>query len=198
MSAFEESYFNTGNYFNYLERQDRYERLAKDISKLYSDTNLISPRDKILDYGCATGFLMNGLHKQGFCNTYGYDISKWATSKIKPEHKIIELNQRQVFDHCFCLDVLEHMTDEDIKSVFTKSFMSSVLTVRIPVSLDGEKFHLSQSLADKTHINCKRKQGWIELLGSLGYDLLFTLNLSQIYDSDGVFCAALKRRYNGL
>jgi hypothetical protein len=198
MSVFDESYFNSGNYFNYLEREDRYIRLAKDIAGLYHSINLIHPNDSILDYGCATGFLLNGLHQQGLCNTYGYDISEWAKSKIKPEHKMIELNQRHIFDHCFCLDVLEHMTDEDIKSVFTQFVTSSVLTVRMPVSLDGKRFHLAQSRLDKTHINCKKRGECIDFLGLLGYELLFTLNLSQIYDSDGVFCATFKGARDGL
>ena len=198
MSAFDESYFNTGNYSNYLEREDRYVRLAKDVVGLYGSINLIHPDDSILDYGCATGFLLNGMHQQGFVNTYGYDISKWAVSKISSEHEIINLNKRNIFDHCFCLDVLEHMTDEDIISVFANFITSSILTVRIPVSLDGKQFYLSQSRLDKTHINCKKKQEWIHFLESLGYELLFTLNLSQIYDSSGVFCATFRGIHDGL
>lgn len=197
MNPFDEEYFASGNYVDYLERQGRYEKLAEDILSLYNSINLIAPHDSILDYGCATGFLLNGLHKQGFCNTHGYDISEWALSRVQPEHQIIELNEKQAFDHCFCLDVLEHMTDQEIKFTFSK-LTAFILTVRIPCSLDGKKFHLAPSRADETHINCKTREEWTNLLGLLGYELMFTLNLAQIYDSDGVFCATFKGVRNGL
>jgi|TARA_R110000744_G_scaffold238416_1_gene355896 hypothetical protein len=197
MNPFDEKYFTSGNYVDYLSRQGRYEKLAQDMLTLYNSINLISPHDDILDYGCATGLLLNGLHKHGFCNTHGYDISEWALSKVRSEHRILELNKKQSFDHCFCLDVLEHMTDQEIKFTFSK-LTAFILTVRIPCSLDGKGFHLAPSRADKTHINCKTREEWINFLGLLDYELLFTLNLSQIYDSDGVFCATFKGARNGL
>ena len=64
----------------------------------------------------------------------------------------------------------------------------NVLIVRIPCSTNDKDFHLEISKKDKTHINCKTKKNWIKFLNKLGYSLIGTLNLKQIYDSDGVFC----------
>ena len=186
---YNEKYYKTGNYKNYLSKQKRYEKTAEELVHLLKQLKLDNKSIRILDYGCATGFLLDGFFKLGFKNTHGYDISEWALSKVGNHHNLISLHKKNYFDITTMLDVLEHMTDEQIYKAFD-SIKTNMLIVRIPVSTDfGKSFHLEVSRADPTHINCKQKQDWIELLDNNNYQFIFELNLNSIYSTDGVFCA---------
>ena len=47
---------------------------------------------------------------------------------------------------------------------------SNIILVRIPCSLEGQKdFYLEISRADKTHINCKSKNQWIDFFKKIGF-----------------------------
>ena len=186
---YNEDYYKTGNYKNYLSKRKRYEKTAEELVHLLKQIKLDNRDASILDYGCATGFLLDGFTKLGFKNTNGYDISEWALSNVSDSHNIINMNKQNQFDLMTMLDVLEHMPDNEIVEAFN-SIKTKVLIVRIPVSVNGgESFHLEVSRADPTHINCKEKQDWIELLDNNNYQFIFELNLNSIYSTDGVFCA---------
>ena len=187
MNPFDEKYYTSLNYVGYLNRSGKYDKLCEEIVDFLNCLSLIKKDSKILDYGCAVGFLLDAFYKRDFKNTHGYDISEFALSKLNKNHKIINLNENQEFDFCFMLDVLEHIDDENIQKIFSK-IQANILVVRIPCSLDGKDFYLEVSKNDKTHINCKKKTDWVKFINSFGYSLIGLLNLKQIYDSDGVFC----------
>ena len=192
---FDKEYFTSINYTDYLDRYDRYEKLAVDVTDLLSKINLLDKNTNILDYGCAVGLLVEALDKIGYKNAYGYDISEWALGIAKEKNlKIVNgIPNKDDYDVTFCLDVLEHMNDVDIIN-FLENFSSNVLVLRIPVSTDGGKtFHLSISRRDPTHINCKTKDSWKNLLKDYGYKTFLNLNLYTIYDTKGVWsCICLK------
>lgn len=188
---YDKEYYSTGNYKNYLSKKKRYEKTAQDLIELLAKLKCSHKDMKILDYGCATGFLLDGFYNLGYKNTNGYDISDWALSQISRNHNIISLSKETEYDVMIMLDVLEHMEDKDINNLFTK-VKSKLIFIRIPVSTDGgNSFHLDVSRADPTHINCKEKTEWVSMLGDLGYRTAFELDLQSIYSTDGVFCALL-------
>lgn len=184
--TYDENYFKSINYTDYLSREDKYLKTAYELTDLLQKLSLSNKNDHILDYGCAIGFLIKGLEKLGFENVYGYDISSWAKEQaIKKDIKIVQ-KKKMDFNIIICLDVLEHMTDEEIHDAFN-TFNSNILIARIPCSTDeGKSFHLDVSKRDKTHINCKEKKDWKRLLESIGYTTFMRLNLLTIYDSIGV------------
>lgn len=191
---YSEEYYKQGNYEDYLFREEKYVKLAKDIGHLLSNLCIVEKDIKILDYGCAVGLFMKGLEKFGYTNIFGYDVSSWAIEQLPKRFEIIDINKKNSFDIMFMLDVLEHMTDKQIIEVF-KKIESKNLIIRIPVSTNGGKnFHYKISNLDPTHINCKQKEDWINLFKSIGYDLQFELNLNLIYSSKGVFCGILKQK----
>jgi cyclopropane fatty-acyl-phospholipid synthase-like methyltransferase len=187
---YDENYYKTLNYADYLGRQERYDKLAQELSDLLSKLNLVSTgmSTNILDYGCAVGFLVSAFQRVGYM-THGYDISEWAV-KNAVTFNVDNYYPNIKYDVVTCLDVFEHMQDHEIRKVL-KEIETNVLIVRIPCSTDGgQSFHLDVSRRDPTHINCKSKAGWIELIGqSGGFESMFNLNLLTIYDSPGVFCA---------
>lgn len=190
---FEESYYKTGNYVNYLDKKQKYVLLAEDVFLFLNSICMGDKNKRILDFGCAVGHFMDGLEKIGYNNIWGYDISRWATSEASKRHKIISQNElyEEKFDICFAFDVLEHMTDEQVK-YFLQNIKCEILFLRIPVSNNGGKsFVLDVSNNDATHINCKEKKDWEKILKENDFQKLIKLNLNSIYDSDGVlsgFC----------
>jgi len=191
-SVFDEDYFKRGNYVDYLSRSEKYKRLARDVHNFLGSIKMVKLDNRILDYGCAVGFLLDGLKEFGYSNLFGYDISEWAERVFTKNHNTIKLNGTEdPFYITFFLDVLEHIKDEDIIEVI-KKINSEVIIVRIPISIDGGlSYHLEISNNDITHINCKEKWDWVDFFSSLGYNFFLELNLSTIYSTDGVFCAIL-------
>jgi SAM-dependent methyltransferase len=184
-----QDYFTSNNYEYYLNKSERYYKLADEVCGFLRSIKSIKQDACILDYGCAVGFLLDGLKRCGYSGAVGYDISPWACERVLEKHDMIALDRPQDFDIIFFLDVLEHMTDEQIVEVLTM-LQANLLVVRIPCALEGESnFHLEISRKDPTHINCKDKTSWTKLLSSLGYGFHLRLDLQTIYDSDGVMCA---------
>jgi len=181
-------YFHSINYTNYLERSKKYIKHAKDITYLLESISLIDKNSKILDYGCAVGFLLEGFKELGYNNAHGFDISEWALDQCKEKNlSIFEDLTTESFDLITALDVFEHMTDSEIKTAL-EHFSSNQLLVRIPCSVDGKDFHLDISKLDPTHCNCKTKEEWRSLFKKFGYNNFFNINVSTIYDTPGVAC----------
>ena len=189
MSKFNQQYFKSLNYTDYLSRLDRYRKLATELDELFSKFHLANKDSKILDYGCAVGFLMEGLGELGYNNIIGYDISKWAAKQAKKKRlNILDKIDKKVFDIIISFDVFEHMHNSEIKKTLSL-FQSKILIVRIPCSIDGNQFVLDISKQDPTHINCKTKKSWTKFFSQFGYDTILPLNLLTIYDTPGVMCA---------
>jgi len=182
---YDEEYFTSSNYSNYLERRDRYISLARELIETLSRIGVVSTDDVILDYGCAIGFLMEGIRDMGYHKIYGYDISEWAIAQAKDKGLNI-VDELGACDVLVALDVFEHMPDVDILNVLDDCD-ADVLVGRIPCADSNQSdFYLDISRQDDTHINCKDKASWLSLLSGAGYDTVLPLNLYTIYDSKGV------------
>lgn len=183
---YNEEYYKSNNYINYLERKDRYYHLAKELDSFFNILS-ISKNVKILDYGCALGFLIHGFEKLGYNNIYGYDISNYCKEYcLNNNIKFLNLIG-MYYDILICLDVLEHMTDEKVHELFF-NVTSKIIIGRIPVAKEkNESFYLDISRKDITHINCKTKEQWKDIFHQYGFSTIFPLNMNSIYDSDGVF-----------
>jgi SAM-dependent methyltransferase len=190
MSAvFNEAYYRSNNYVDYLSKRERYVRTAEEIKQVFYKFSVIDQDSTILDYGCSLGFLIKGFEKAGFKNVSGYDISEWAVTQARSNGCHILDHAQGTFDLGIFLDVLEHMSDQQILDLFDQLRLNKVL-VRIPcaVAQQPEQFYLDVSRRDPTHVNCKTDQDWIALFKNLGYHNHFRLNMCTIYDSPGCFC----------
>lgn len=188
-NKFNENYYKTNNYSNYLSKKERYVKTADELYHTLKKLSIMNYETKILDYGCGVGFLLEGLDKIGCKNVYGYDISEWAIQQASNSGCKILKSPEGTFDLAIFLDVLEHMTDEEIVDLFKKIKVETII-VRIPCSIESMPniFYLEVSRRDETHINCKTDKDWINFFNLLGYRKHFRLNLNTIYDSDGCFC----------
>lgn len=190
---FNETYYNSINYLDYKLREEKYLNTAKDLIEF----SQLFPLDNVLDYGCAVGLLMSGYENLNMVNVFGFDISEWALSEslkknLKVSNNLDILHDKQ-YKLTTALDVFEHMFDEDVNLVLNL-LNTEFLIVRIPVKLDGENdFHLEVSRRDPSHVNCKTKKEWVELIQSFGFKFLTEIKTENIYDTPGVFCGYFQK-----
>jgi len=89
--------------------------------------NLIKEGTKILDLGCATGYIARELSKKG-CETWGVDVDKEAALKARQYCKKVIVSDldtcsslafpKKFFDYVILLDVIEHLKyPENILSI---------------------------------------------------------------------------------
>ena len=57
---FNEQYFKTKNYKNYLDKKERYHKTASEVFDNLEKFSMITQTTKIIDYGCSVGFLISG------------------------------------------------------------------------------------------------------------------------------------------
>ena len=88
----------------------------------------IKKKDKVLEFGCAHGFLVKALNDFKI-DTYGVDVSSYAISKVDPSIKnkinllkknniknsLIKMNIKFNFDHIISKDVFEHIQPSELK-----------------------------------------------------------------------------------
>ena len=191
---FNEQYFRSNNYKNYLDKKERYFKTASEVYANLQKFSMIEETTNIIDYGCSVGFLIKGLEKAGCENVVGFDISEWAAEEARKFGCNILDNPAGEYDLGFFLDVLEHMTDSQITNLFRQLKIEKIIA-RIPCAVeeDPTQFYLEVSRLDKTHINCKTDKDWFKLFERLGYSKQFRLNFSTIYDSPGCLCCLLMK-----
>lgn len=197
--AFGESYYATANYSHYLWKADRYRHLARDLADLFEKLSTWRSVEHLLDYGCGPGFLVEGFQQLGK-NATGCDISPWSirygseTLGIPFLRLPEQLDWSTNWSMVTALDVLEHMHDDDIDELLDR-IDTDLLVARIPLTTtEGGKFVLPVSEEDPTHVNRKTAAGWERLLLRHGFESWLVLNLSTIWESDGVLSRVFRRR----
>lgn len=195
MTEFDEDYFKTVNYLDYLNRGGRYDQLADEIMGQLKVLNLDD--GPILDFGCAVGHLLASLKKMGYNDCYGVDISDWALEQAANKGLNVsdEIHSGSVHGVTFSLDVFEHMTEKDLDATISL-IDTRVLVMRVPICANvGEDYVLECSRADPTHLIRWTREEWQTYLVSKGYVPL-DINLHTIYNSEGVYsCVAIDPRY---
>jgi SAM-dependent methyltransferase len=182
---FDEDYYKSNNYSDYLQREDRYVKLAKEITDALDAFNLnLGP---VLDFGCAVGFLINGLQKTGH-TVDGVDISTYSVNTCLEKGYNVNLSPdyTKQYGTVYALDVLEHMPIDELND-FLDNIKTEIMVFRVPIcAREGENYVLEVSRKDPSHIICWTRDQWKRALESKGYTCI-DLNLSTIYTSEGVY-----------
>ncbi len=126
----------------------------------------IGPK-KVLDAGCAKGFLVEALRDRGV-EAYGIDLSEYAISEvrrdIRPYCRVASLTEPipERFDLITCIEVLEHIPEEIGRHVIANLCRS---TDDILFSSTPDDF------AEPTHVNVRPRSYWNALFAEQGFDL---------------------------
>ncbi len=120
---------------------------------------------RILDFGCARGYLVKALRGLGY-EAYGFDSSNWAIENCDPEVKNYvnwtnDLWFTQKFDWVITKDVLEHVEYVSYSVAALREVTTKGIFCVVPLSkfLNG-KYVIPDYEEDVTHIQRMPLENW--------------------------------------
>ena len=164
---FDADYFENGRetgkswLVNYHWKPQRsYREAFAFIDYLGLDSN-----SRVLDYGCAKGFLVKALRELEI-KADGCDISKYALS-FAPEgcwncddEKEWE-GRKGSYTHIICKDTLEHLSPARLDSLLKRlRSMASVFMCVVPMG-DSGTYRIPEYHLDRSHIIAENEQWWM-------------------------------------
>lgn len=184
IDIYDEDYYERGaivgksGYMNYSWMPELTIRMAH-----FMIMNLgISRNDRVLDYGCAKGFLVKAFRILGI-NAEGVDVSRYAIdyvdAAVKQQCRHItghgdEACFRAEYDLMIAKDVLEHIAEDDLRDLLPTARKScKKIFAAIPVAADDTcgKFVVPEYDKDVTHVTAKSVQWWWSLFESTGWHI---------------------------
>ncbi len=151
----------------------------------------INHKDKILDFGCARGYLVKAFRQLGY-SAYGYDVSEWALENSDPEvyHHLTRLEHiafgegNPKYDWIIAKDVLEHCH-------FVKSVVNRLMSVAqkgvfaiVPLStFDHGKYVVDEYELDVTHCQRYRLCTWAAIFIQPGWKVEVSYRVKGVKDN---------------
>ena len=156
----------------------------------------IRESDKILDFGCAKGYLVRALrllHREA----WGYDISAYATENCPKEVEkyIISDYSNMSFDWIISKDVFEHIDYTEINEILRRLHdVTKKMFVIVPLGEQG-KYNVPAYDMDATHRISESLDWWKKKLQENGFEILNALysvshlkeNYAQYENGNGFF-----------
>jgi predicted TPR repeat methyltransferase len=181
-NQYNEEYFERGpitgisGYMNYSWMPELTLRMAH-----YMITQLpLEANAKVLDFGCAKGFLVKALRILGV-DAYGCDISAYAISNsdsavsrfcsLATEANDISIFNRD-YDWMIAKDVFEHIPEPELQMLLVNAKNSvNRMFVVVPLGVDdtSNKFVVPEYDKDITHVLARSKQWWIDFFEAQGW-----------------------------
>lgn len=160
-------------YMNYQWMPELTIKLAYNIIKHLD----IKENEKILDYGCAKGYLVKALRLLDM-DAHGVDISEYAIKLADAEvrdycHLVSETNPfplEDSFDWLITKDVLEHMPESTLDIFLEKSRLVAKKAFHVvPLGDTDDKYIVPEYENDITHVLAKPKEWWQKKFESHGW-----------------------------
>ena len=130
-------------------------------------TRLFQP-ESVLDAGCAIGLLVDAFQKQDVY-AMGVDVSHYATEQASLQGvmgcyqgSLEDLSRFPKVDLLTCIEVLEHIPAELERAVIQQLCSKSDRIVFSSTSTD---------FTEKTHVNVREQEHWVELFKGNGFEL---------------------------
>ncbi len=142
----------------------------------------IQTYQKVLDFGCAKGFLVKALRLLDI-QAWGVDISAYAIDHVDPAvRSYCNLIQSTTFSDCFqrdydwliSKDVFEHLSEEQLRELLANSRGHvKHLFAAIPLGLDdGSGYIIPEYDRDVTHVTKQPLKWWVDLFTSSGWSVV--------------------------
>ena len=158
----------------------RYDGRWIPVAKRFVATWGLKPGDKVLDIGCAKGFLVKDL--LAVCpglEVYGIDISKYAIENCEPEAKgrvqVADARELPFADKSFkaaiCINTVHNFPREECKRAIQE--ILRVSTHHSYIQVDAYYTPEEKEIFEKWQLTCKchmYPKEWEELFKSVGYN----------------------------
>lgn len=162
-------------YMNYQWMPELTIKLAYNIIKHLD----IKEGQKVLDYGCAKGYLVKALRLLDM-DASGVDISEYAIKladaevrdycQVVPEDDPLAMVERH--DWLITKDVLEHMQESTLDNFLEKSRLVAKKSFHVvPLGDANDNFIVPEYENDITHVLAKAKEWWQAKFESHGWEV---------------------------
>jgi SAM-dependent methyltransferase len=179
-NIFDRDYFEDGIvtgkscYVNYHWMPELTIRMAHKLIKHLG----IKGGDRVLDFGCAKGFLVKALRILDV-DAFGCDVSRYAIGKVDPEVRRccrLMKNERSIpfnrkFDWVISKDVLEHIEERDLDTILEdfRKVCDRMFHV-IPLANERGELVIPEYELDTTHVLKKSSKWWLEKFKTAGWE----------------------------
>ena len=151
--------------------------LTIPLAMAYIDRLGITKEHKVLDFGCAKGFVVKALRLLNR-QAWGCDISSYAVNSADNEtRKFLRITDScpanafdTTFDFIISKDIFEHIPEDMIDNLLVdlRNSGNKLLAV-IPLGDSDGKFVIPSYHLDKTHVLIKDKDWWLNTFKRVGY-----------------------------
>jgi cyclopropane fatty-acyl-phospholipid synthase-like methyltransferase len=164
--------------------------LTIPMAMIIIDTLGIRPRQSVLDFGCAKGFVVKALRMLRR-DAEGIDVSAYAIEQADKDvaghcHLVKDLEAWSLarrFDHVVAKDVLEHVPYEIIEStVRSIARMTNSVMVVVPLGRNG-RYVIDAYERDVTHVIREDAQWWLELFERYFQDVSWQHHIDGLKDN---------------
>jgi len=133
----------------------------------------IKKGQRVLDFGCAKGFLVKALRLL-YRDAYGIDSSEYAIINCDPTvddycYLSSWFPKDLEFDFCIAKDVFEHVPEDDLPAVLDSINAKKMFAV-IPLG-DGSGFYAPANNMDVTHVTCATSEWWVKAFEENGWEI---------------------------
>ena len=137
----------------------------------------IVKRDRVLDFGCARGYVVKALRQLGY-DAYGTDVSRWAIDNCDEDARpYLNLNANSDppllamgFDWIIAKDVLEHIPYVGYTITQLMSAASKGVFAVVPLApFDGSPYVVEEYEGDVTHVQRLTLGSWIDMFVRFGW-----------------------------
>ncbi len=197
-ARFGAGYFEAGEGSGYVNYSWRPELIWPRVRAIIHAT-AIQPPNKILDFGCAKGFYVRCLRREGF-HALGIDVSAYALScapdDVRPFLSMASARNLssfgdEEFDLAIAKDVLEHLSlDELPATVAELCRISRRLVVTVPVCGTNRSYLNQSDELDVTHNIRFTPHEWMDMLGAAVCSSTLCVDL-KAEKSRGTLCAII-------
>lgn len=133
--------------------------------------------DRVLDYGCAKGFLVKAMRLL-YREAWGLDISNYALENADPEIKKYCFHPAKIdngfpksFDFIVAKDVLEHIHMGELPgTLLLLRHRAPTMFVLVPLGENGV-YRAHANNLDKSHAVCENEFWWSRLFETCGWDV---------------------------
>lgn len=132
----------------------------------------IKPTDKVLDYGCAKGYLVKALRMLDI-DAWGCDTSEYALSQVPADVRdYCAPHNRSEFDWVIAKDVFEHIPKPELHALL-EDITGRHMFVVVPLALPGGSgsYAIPEYGNDPTHVIAQDLEWWGALFRRTGWSV---------------------------